>query len=254
MSDYDVEEDALSEDKAETWRSLLDGTIKRQQLACGGKRCQCSPGRELRITDIASIILFCLSVVFVISALRISKQCGISIHEELLTVRFMPDELYNPPLRTQESDLAWTSYPTGGYVLINDSARNIAPPSLVRDDLGGMLYSVSGFHQVHCLAIIRNAWFLVLENGPDALDKTEAFPHHPHGDPLAPHVQHCFDYLRQSLLCHADNTLEPFVKSDGFTLTNRGSSGWGAVHQCKSWDSLSKWVEEHDALTHGWEG
>ncbi|RAL62701.1 hypothetical protein DID88_004544 [Monilinia fructigena] len=33
------------------------------------------------------------------------------------------------------------------------------------------------------------------------------FGHAEHGDPL--HWLHCFDYLRQTILCNADGTLEP---------------------------------------------
>ena len=100
--------------------------------------------------------------------------------------------------------------------------------------------------------MIRNAWFLVTEKGPDALESFEYFPHQTPGTHIAPHVQHCFDYLRQTLMCNADHTLEPFVAADGKTIQPAGSSGWGVEHKCKSWDDLVSWVQNHDARVAGW--
>ncbi|PSN59926.1 hypothetical protein BS50DRAFT_507614, partial [Corynespora cassiicola Philippines] len=66
------------------------------------------------------------------------------------------------------------------------------------------------------------------------------------------HVNHCFDYLRQTALCHADATLEPFLEEDGLTIKKGGSSGWGVVHQCRDWAALARWVDQHDAIRQGW--
>ncbi|KAH8805510.1 hypothetical protein F5884DRAFT_860115 [Xylogone sp. PMI_703] len=165
----------------------------------------------------------------------------------------MPDLRYNPPNRTRESDDAWTEFPTGAYVVVENSEKGDAQPSIYREDLGGSLYSVSAYHQLHCLSMIRNAWFLIVDGGPEALENVEYFPHHPHGAHLAPHVQHCFDYLRQTLQCNADHTLEPFVAEDGKTLQPAGPSGWGVKHKCRDWESLSSWVRSHDARILGWE-
>ena len=53
------------------------------------------------------------------------------------------------------------------------------------------------------------------------------------------HAKHCFDYLRQSLMCAADSTLEPV---DAVTDT---VSGMHVVHQCKDFEGLKSWTEEH---------
>ena len=53
------------------------------------------------------------------------------------------------------------------------------------------------------------------------------------------HAKHCLDYLRQSLICTADSTLEPV---DATTDT---VSGMHVVHQCRDFEGLKTWTEEH---------
>ncbi|KAI0448093.1 hypothetical protein F4803DRAFT_496473 [Xylaria telfairii] len=50
------------------------------------------------------------------------------------------------------------------------------------------------------------------------------------------HVRHCIDYLRQSLMCHADTNLEPVRKDLG------GVTGFGSEHKCRDFDKLKDWV------------
>lgn len=51
------------------------------------------------------------------------------------------------------------------------------------------------------------------------------------------HMRHCFDYLRQSLMCAADSSLEPqhpYLP---------GVTGWGFPRRCQSYDELKVWAE-----------
>ena len=47
-----------------------------------------------------------------------------------------------------------------------------------------------------------------------------------------PHIRHCIDLLRQSLVCRPDTTAEP--KDDEI----EGVKGIGTEHLCKDWDIL----------------
>ena len=50
------------------------------------------------------------------------------------------------------------------------------------------------------------------------------------------HVLHCIEFLRQSVMCHADTTVEtkdPLVK---------GVVGFGIAHPCRDWNQMVKWV------------
>jgi hypothetical protein len=52
-------------------------------------------------------------------------------------------------------------------------------------------------------------------------------------EPSMKHVYHCFDYIRQALMCAGDLTLEwPRTEKDGRRFA---VDGWGISHQCKSW-------------------
>lgn len=50
------------------------------------------------------------------------------------------------------------------------------------------------------------------------------------------HVRHCFDYLRQSLICAADTNLEPVDWSAG------GVTGWGIERQCRDYGGIVEWA------------
>ena len=54
--------------------------------------------------------------------------------------------------------------------------------------------------------------------------------------PREDHVLHCFDYLRQGIMCAADSTLEwPRQEVDGRRFA---VDGWGVEHQCADWVSV----------------
>jgi hypothetical protein len=54
------------------------------------------------------------------------------------------------------------------------------------------------------------------------------------------HVDHCFDYLRNSLLCCGDTALEGRAKDDPASTL-----GLGAIHVCKNIDEIIRFSEDH---------
>lgn len=54
------------------------------------------------------------------------------------------------------------------------------------------------------------------------------------------HVTHCFDYLRQSVLCAGDSALEG--KSE---MVQGMTDGWGNEHVCRSVSAQKKWIEDN---------
>lgn len=60
-----------------------------------------------------------------------------------------------------------------------------------------------------------------------------------HSHPL--HVRHCFDYLRQSIMCSGDMTLETALVHNG--QRQAGVDGWNVTHQCKDWSAILEYVE-----------
>ncbi|KAI1456422.1 hypothetical protein F4805DRAFT_231276 [Annulohypoxylon moriforme] len=142
---------------------------------------------------------------------------------------------------------AWMSlFPTGmGYVSM-DSIKDAGEIPRIFQDMstdGSGRFAVAAFHQLHCLFLIY-ADFRHALNGDLAADA-----HSLHGS----HSLHCFDYLRESIICAADSALEPFLSPfDGGTQGN-GVDGFGSVHQCRDFKQLFEWSEKfrytdgHDA-------
>lgn len=62
------------------------------------------------------------------------------------------------------------------------------------------------------------------------------------GDIDKDHAQHCFDYLRQGLMCAGDVTLEP--PDEGMS----GLHGWGVVHVCRRWEDIGRWARKNAAM------
>ncbi|KAK1975432.1 hypothetical protein LZ30DRAFT_605645, partial [Colletotrichum cereale] len=55
------------------------------------------------------------------------------------------------------------------------------------------------------------------------------------------HAWHCFDYIRQSLMCCGDTSLEG---ADPFNPPSR-TLGFGTTHVCRDYDAIFKYAEEH---------
>ncbi len=55
-------------------------------------------------------------------------------------------------------------------------------------------------------------------------------------------MDHCFEYLRQSIMCHGDTTLEKVV-TDKEGRLKPDIDGWGTTHQCRSWNMLFDFAE-----------
>ena len=53
------------------------------------------------------------------------------------------------------------------------------------------------------------------------------------------HVMHCFDYLRQVIMCFADSTLE--WAPEGV----EGTNGWGSVHLCRDYRALMDFANKY---------
>ena len=61
------------------------------------------------------------------------------------------------------------------------------------------------------------------------------------------HIAHCFDYLRQAIMCAGDLTLEWAMPPFESTGLRSSVDGWGITHQCKNWDDAVKWATEYKA-------
>lgn len=60
------------------------------------------------------------------------------------------------------------------------------------------------------------------------------------------HLNHCFDYLRQAVMCAGDMTLEPAVEYK--EIGRKGVAGWGVEHRCRNFQAMKDFAEEHTYL------
>ncbi|KAJ7618701.1 hypothetical protein FB45DRAFT_170638 [Roridomyces roridus] len=120
---------------------------------------------------------------------------------------FQPSDSF--PMSGPEADADWEVLfpPGGGFIQVNETGR---------------LYGFSMFHGIHHLNSIRMALEAAFNvSSPFArqfFDASDSFGH----------LQHCTAYLRQSLLCAADSTLEPESEH-----TPGGVAGVGVAHMCR---------------------
>jgi len=87
------------------------------------------------------------------------------------------------------------------------------------------------FHQLHCLNGIRQGYWSMKESRNH--ERAESHQHVPD-----PHIRHCIDYLRQSLMCHTDTNIEPVIED------LHGVKGFGTEHQCRDFNRAKEWVTE----------
>lgn len=116
-----------------------------------------------------------------------------------------------------------------GYVVIDDpSGYDLPAPYTVALDRhhDGPGYMMTVFHQLHCLSYLAEHY----QQGYAGVNLTEKVAHH---------TAHCFNYLRQGIMCSADTTLEG--KTDA-------GPGEGSEHECTDYDALLEWANNNSAM------
>lgn len=103
------------------------------------------------------------------------------------------------------------------------------------DPKGKTLWKVAWAHQLHCLYLIMNDFDRAIRYGPTGKENQVEDGH------FQVHTNHCFDYLRQSILCTADMTLEGKVMGRD---AGPGTDGWGHLHTCRNHREVIQWTED----------
>ncbi|TIA36905.1 hypothetical protein D6C78_05089 [Aureobasidium pullulans] len=153
----------------------------------------------------------------------------------------------NPPDEINQN--AWDALtPIGhGFVNISDPEVYGLPPGITTMS-GVDRYSVAMYHQLHCLGLIRNQYWRLIEilstDSTAAIGKEEVHKQlHQH------HPQHCFAYIAESIMCSGDLTIEwAKVEKDG---SRTQVDGWGVTHQCKDPDAILEWMKANHGPSKG---
>ncbi|CAK7224651.1 hypothetical protein SBRCBS47491_005622 [Sporothrix bragantina] len=213
------------------------------------------PGLWTRIGRYLPYILLMLGILLGIYVVLVSPTTGHGASISLKKVVFQPDPSYDvDPFGPDELDSPWTKIPPPGkghIKVTNPSAYGLSGGYPLKDDHevpGTEEYTIALYHQLHCLAAIKSKMSRLQDwyNG----DNDKEYLRFALGeDQVADkHIYHCFDYLRQALLCHGDTTLEKarvVVDQQGNPHTVRGVDGWGVTHECRDVDSIYAFADAH---------
>ncbi|KAL9611176.1 MAG: hypothetical protein Q9167_004161 [Letrouitia subvulpina] len=124
---------------------------------------------------------------------------------------------------------------------------------------GKHVYGISMYHQLHCLNTIRRSFY-----------REKFFADMPN-DRFHFHKNHCFDFLRQAIMCHGDVTMTYWWNknytvsdedgrerhSDWFESLNpderatNSSVFWDIEHSCRMFEPIDEWGKRHSALPKG---
>ncbi|EFQ36607.1 hypothetical protein CGRA01v4_09676 [Colletotrichum graminicola] len=204
---------------------LLDSAVASPEPPYERKRKLATPMRIVVGVLVLFNLCLCVTLIFVTRA-----------HWAPSPPSWMPPERYNKQIfqfqqifgeePTEQSEAAWTRLvPMGkGWINITTESELPSMPGLDRN-VPEKKALLSVFHQIHCLYMTRSGFFAARDGHLDTVNTT--------------HLSHCWDYLRQSIMCSGDTTLEWKPAND------IGSTGWGYQHICKDYTSLFIFAEQH---------
>ncbi|PTB78927.1 hypothetical protein M440DRAFT_1327089, partial [Trichoderma longibrachiatum ATCC 18648] len=144
--------------------------------------------------------------------------------------------------KSPESDAAWDNLlPDGhGFVLVEFPEKHGLQPG-IPTELGIDRYSINMFHQPHCLGMLRESLLAAAEHRQANISAEAGLKGEQLHESHDQRVVHCLDYLRQSIMCCGDMSLE--WASPSLPTVN----GWGIPHQCKSFEEAVEWTVKHHA-------
>ncbi|KAL1980703.1 hypothetical protein VTN96DRAFT_3620 [Rasamsonia emersonii] len=126
-----------------------------------------------------------------------------------------------------------------GYVRVDNPSEYNNLPTPIHDYANMTVFTTAMPHQLHCLYNILAVYAAITSDNPRGLPTEMTF-----------HLQHCFEYLRLSIMCCGDVALEGAETTfpDGFD----GSDGWDAMHVCKNYDQIYDYLDENRANDRLW--
>ncbi|PVH78110.1 hypothetical protein DL98DRAFT_590634 [Cadophora sp. DSE1049] len=143
---------------------------------------------------------------------------------------------------TVENNVMWMDLlgPGMGFVSIKNPSQYGLPNGVSNPHMPPNVqnYGVSMYHQLHCLMMIRTLYWQALRG-----DRNLKMAGNNDLEEEMGHVNHCFDYIRQGIMCAGDMSIEGAAdEGDG---EGPHISGVRMRHECKSWEASRKWMDEN---------
>ncbi|KAI1185986.1 hypothetical protein F5B17DRAFT_441418 [Nemania serpens] len=182
---------------------------------------------------VATLLIFTnllsLSWPFWISRERSPSELARTDDLDTVYERFWWNTAYSPANRSDADGLWDEINPAHGIVSVDRewaASQGWPLSGYYPGDKTKAVYLLEAYHLLHCIRIMRLTFWEAVDRKP--------FTYHP-----GPHVDHCFDALRQNVQCNADNT--PLYSFGDHT------AGDGQLHKCKDWVQLRRWAAENTA-------
>jgi hypothetical protein len=130
-----------------------------------------------------------------------------------------------------------------GYVNVKNPSRHDNLPTPIHDYPNHTVFTTSMTHQLHCLYTILDAYnLLTVWQEPSLIE-------------MPWHINHCFEYMRQAIMCAGDVALEGAATAfpeDPVTGDRGGSDGWDAKHVCKDYGQIYDYLERETINPYKW--
>ncbi|KAI7200797.1 hypothetical protein KC343_g15147 [Hortaea werneckii] len=159
-----------------------------------------------------------------------------SFNQEIIT--FQPNQSFianlSSPNFQSSARQSWLDLIPQGFGFLhvaNPEQHPELPPPYHRHNK--TVYTTSMTHQLHCLYMIAGSWNDLAVNGYMPPIEGEEDPHW--------HIAHCFDYLRQAIMCAGDVALEG--QETTLPPGHTGTDGWNVQHVCKAYGEVYEWLE-----------
>ncbi|KAK9418734.1 hypothetical protein SUNI508_07754 [Seiridium unicorne] len=155
-------------------------------------------------------------------------------------VTFQPDPLFVPEngseFFTRVVRQKWLDIvPKGlGYLDVKNPEKYQDLPQKLEGYKGKYVVTTSMTHQLHCLYAIAEVFSAYTSNDKERIPEETPW-----------HLAHCFDYIRQGIMCAGDIALEG--KQTTFPEGFVGSDGWDAKHVCKAYDEVLDYLNTNRA-------
>ncbi|KAI1338257.1 hypothetical protein F5Y15DRAFT_388199 [Xylariaceae sp. FL0016] len=153
---------------------------------------------------------------------------------------FSPDPGFVPEntseFFTDETRQKWLDLvPKGlGYLEVKNHEEYDNLPTRLKSYVPDQFVVTSSMtHQLHCLYAIAEA-YSALTSDTSRVPKETPW-----------HLNHCFDYIRQGIMCCGDVALEG--EQTTFPQGFEGSDGWDAKHVCKDYSQVLDYMNENRA-------
>ncbi|KAL8819487.1 MAG: hypothetical protein Q9191_007724 [Dirinaria sp. TL-2023a] len=197
----------------------------------------------MKVLVLVAILSSCGNVLWALQAFRSlppkALHEDVSLYARLerdVPTPFRDDTIFSHPNRTI-ADEAWNSWVVdpGIVALPHSWVKGKMLPQAQKWPWDGDkgVYLLNGYHNLHCLQMIRNSLLQAVEGSFGAWDAD--------ADRTLEHNLHCIESLRQDTLCNADDT----PRYSGYS--KKEVSGVMQTRMCRSFDKLEAWARDHTA-------